>query len=139
MVRGGDHGLPLPESVSGLMDQIMDIEKLTCFNCGAPVKVKRQGVVNLCYVCLKKIGNSIKKEMINRDRRNVICPQCGSATLKVLWYGLPFILCEDETCNCCWGKFDFLFNVLPFNGLFAPYEGSYWTALYHWLKGDYGQ
>lgn len=43
-------------------------------------------------------------------------------------------LCNNPDCRCLWGLFaPLVSNVIPFNGWFYLYEGSYWRALWRWL------
>ncbi len=43
------------------------------------------------------------------------------------------------TCNRCvlWAPWPWrwLIEALPFNGAFFAYEGGYWPALWHWMRG----
>lgn len=75
-------------------------------------------------------------------RCNCRCPDCGGATVKVIYLGLPGRLCEDEYCSR-------LSGVAALAGLapgvacdgpdgepafeFMAYTGSYWRALWRWL------
>jgi len=55
---------------------------------------------------------------------------------KVIYMGLPMSLCSDGNCNCLWG----FWSIVPccwFNGCFMEYDGSYWEALWVWLREDY--
>lgn len=65
------------------------------------------------------------------------CPRCGKVdeAQRVIYYGLPFYFCSDESCNTLWGcrLWDWIASVLPFNGVFMTYEGSYWAALWFWM------
>ena len=62
-----------------------------------------------------------------------VCPLCHSGAIKVIYYGLPFNLCENEECSCLWGFWYFLVGYLPFNGYMFGYSGSYWSAFWCWL------
>lgn len=66
------------------------------------------------------------------------CPSCGAPGLQVLFCGLPLYLCPDEDCSRLWGGWCWLASRLPFNGIFVVYTGSYWPALWRWLKGEEG-
>lgn len=61
------------------------------------------------------------------------CPLCGSDPVKVIYYGLPMLLCTEDFCSCLYGFWSFVAEFLPFNGYFYTYEGSYIKALYRWL------
>ena len=61
------------------------------------------------------------------------CPLCDSKPIKVIYYGLPCNLCENEQCNCLFGFWDFITDYLPFNGVFYAYKGSYFKALINWI------
>lgn len=73
------------------------------------------------------------------------CPLCNSAEVKkVVYYGLPVKMCFAmrergrlvEPCNCMFGCWTLITNLLPFNGCVLVYEGSYLKAMWHWLFGD---
>ena len=64
------------------------------------------------------------------------CPLCNTNCMKVIYYGLPHYLCIDDNCNCLFGVWSNITQHLPFNGVLMKYEGSYWTALWHWLLGS---
>ncbi len=66
------------------------------------------------------------------------CPLCGLASIKVIYYGLPHLLCEDDQCNCLFGFWSDLTHSLPFNGWLYAYTGSYLPALIKWLFGRMG-
>jgi hypothetical protein len=61
------------------------------------------------------------------------CPICAGPVRKVIYYGLPLRLCEDEECSCLFGFWFWLVEHLPFNGWMMVYEGAYGPALWHWL------
>lgn len=61
----------------------------------------------------------------------MICSACKGMPSKVLYAGLPMYLCD---CGEVSGFFSLLLFMLPFNGIFMPYEGSYIKALYNWLR-----
>lgn len=61
------------------------------------------------------------------------CPLCNKDPVKVIYYGLPHYLCQDDECSCLYGFFDFITNRLPYNGWLYKYECSYWIALFMWL------
>jgi len=61
------------------------------------------------------------------------CPLCGSSHLWVIYYGLPHLLCEGESCGYLNGPWNWLTKWLPFNGEFMVYEGGYCSALWAWL------
>ncbi len=63
----------------------------------------------------------------------MICPRCSTVGVKVIYYGLPHRLCDNDECVCLWGPFDWLTTKLPFNGFMLQYQGSYWSALWTWL------
>jgi hypothetical protein len=69
------------------------------------------------------------------------CPRCGSQSVKVIYFGLPFRLCVNEECSCLFGRFDGILERLPedfpIDGRFMMYEGSYVKALYRWLRGGW--
>jgi len=67
------------------------------------------------------------------------CPQCGSESFKVIYYGLPHLFCKDESCNCMFGFWANVTQYLPFNGWLMIYNGSYWKALFNWLADGWGQ
>jgi hypothetical protein len=68
--------------------------------------------------------------------KRINCPLCNSDTMKVIYYGLPVKFCCKENCNCMFGFWTNVTNFLPFNGVLFTYEGSYLTALWHWLVGN---
>lgn len=61
------------------------------------------------------------------------CPTCGKPMLRVIYYGLPHYLCEDEYCNTVCGFWNNITVWLPFNGNFFVYEGNYFKGLFQWL------
>lgn len=70
------------------------------------------------------------------------CPNCGDTEQqgKVIYYGLPMRFCFSNTergrdCNSLYGFWSWIASYLPFNGWFMTYQGSYFKALWHWLKG----
>ncbi len=58
---------------------------------------------------------------------------------KVIYWGLPMMLCENEEEPCLDGFWLFLVEYLPApNGesfVFFKYEGSYLNGLYHYILG----
>ena len=65
------------------------------------------------------------------------CPICNKDSVKVIYYGMPHLLCEDDSCNCLFGFWSNITTLLPFNGIFMQYEGSYFIALFYWLKDGF--
>lgn len=63
------------------------------------------------------------------------CPCCGDEGQRVIYMGLPMWLCSDGTCCTGWGFWSFL-PILHFTGCFMAFEGSYWRALWAWLRND---
>lgn len=63
------------------------------------------------------------------------CPNCQAKADKVIYMGLPMSLCSNEDCHTVFGFWSWAMEYMPFNGWFAAYEGSYWRALLHWLRG----
>lgn len=62
------------------------------------------------------------------------CPLCSSSATKAIFAGFPVRLCESEECRCCFGFWAWVVgNLVPFNGWFMVYHGSYWRALWAWL------
>lgn len=61
------------------------------------------------------------------------CPLCGGESVKVIYAGLPARLCNNESCSALFSGFAEIISLLPFNGMFLVYEGSYWKALWRWL------
>lgn len=60
--------------------------------------------------------------------------------MKVIYYGLPHLFCENEHCNCMFGFWADLTQFLPFNGYLMIYESGYFKELWHWLKtGEWGE
>lgn len=64
------------------------------------------------------------------------CNNCEGKLIKVIYAGLPMKLCENESCNSVYGFWSFV-PELYFNGYFVAYEGSYFKALWFWLKNEY--
>lgn len=64
------------------------------------------------------------------------CPRCGGPVLKAIFAGLPLKACEDEGCCVTWGPGSFLMNHFSNGGGWAllVYTGSYWPALWYWLR-----
>jgi len=62
------------------------------------------------------------------------CPTCGVESSKVLYMGIPVRLCNDRNCNTVFGFWSWLMALVPFNGFFFVYEGSYLKAMYDWLR-----
>ena len=65
----------------------------------------------------------------------IYCPICGKHSEKVIYYGLPHRLCNNENCNCLFGFWSGLTTLLPFNGVFMKYDGQYFPAMLRWLFG----
>lgn len=61
------------------------------------------------------------------------CPTCKSTSVKVIYMGIPVRLCWDEDCATVFGFWAWLMDLIPFNGYFMKYDGSYPAALWHWL------
>lgn len=61
------------------------------------------------------------------------CPLCNSDYDKVIYYGLPTKLCQNEVCSCMFGFWTIITNLLPFNGWLLIYNGTYINALLHFL------
>lgn len=61
------------------------------------------------------------------------CQLCGARAHKVICAGIPLKLCSNEDCNCVWGFWSWIFDLLPFNGYFMIYRKGYLDALWHWL------
>jgi hypothetical protein len=64
------------------------------------------------------------------------CPLCGAEAWKVLYLGLPMHLCSDSGCSCGWGFWSWIHHF-HFDGWFVRYSGSYWVALFRFLRGDF--
>ena len=64
------------------------------------------------------------------------CPSCQLSTKKVIYAGLPMKLCYN--CLTLFGFWSWVVEseVLPFNGVFLQYEGSYLKALWHWATDN---
>lgn len=62
------------------------------------------------------------------------CPACGCETVKVIYMGLPARLCCDEACSILFGFLSGVLALLPFNGWFFVYEGSYIKGLIDWFR-----
>jgi hypothetical protein len=46
-------------------------------------------------------------------------------------------LCEDMDCLCLFGFWSWVVDkIMPFDGVFFKYEGSYLRALWEFSKGD---
>lgn len=65
--------------------------------------------------------------------KKVKCPNCKKKMEKVMYLGLPMVLCEH--CNTLDGFWSWIFEVIPFNGVFFAYEGGYLSGLYDYLFG----
>lgn len=66
------------------------------------------------------------------------CPLCKAPPHKVIYMGLPMLFCAESDCQCLWGLWSFIPVHFPAEGdgwTFMFYEGSYWKALWRWLKG----
>jgi len=65
------------------------------------------------------------------------CVWCKSKYVKVIYLGLPMLLCTNSECNTVDGFFapalDWIDLVFPFNGKFMTYKGNYLKALWIWL------
>lgn len=68
--------------------------------------------------------------MLNKN-----CPICDKTSIKVIYYGFPVRICEDGTCSCMFGFWTNITSIFPFNGWMMEYEGSYFKALYDWIRG----
>lgn len=69
------------------------------------------------------------------------CPNCRGNRSKVIYFGLPGLLCDDPTCNTLSGLASWAPNIgteTPSGTQFAfmKYRGSYWPALWAWLRGE---
>lgn len=76
---------------------------------------------------------------IIKHEQGPTCPRCQREGLKVIYLGFPMKFCDNpmeggDECACLWGFWSFV-PTLWFNGMFMTYEGSYWKALWHWLRG----
>lgn len=69
------------------------------------------------------------------------CPLCGKKGDKALYMGFPARLCRDERCAGIWGIGAYVFQLFPVSDgaffSFIFYTGSYWSALWSWLRGDF--
>ena len=66
-----------------------------------------------------------------------LCPACHLPSKKVIYAGLPMRLCYN--CLTLFGFWSWVVEreaLLPFNGVFMQYEGSYLVALWHWATDD---
>lgn len=82
--------------------------------------------------------------MIGRDCKMAgmgkACPRCSRPMWKVIFVGLPGRLCQNFGCSVLTGPAEFVPNWLaqltagPQGFGFMPYEGSYWRALWRWLR-----
>lgn len=64
------------------------------------------------------------------------CPHCGGDTMKVIYFGLPGRLCERWECSTLTGLASHAPAVSDGDAFqYLAYEGSYWSALLHWLLG----
>lgn len=63
------------------------------------------------------------------------CPLCGGPSWKVIYFGLPVLICADEECSCMFGFWSRIASWLPYNGWMMTYDGAYLPALWHWLTG----
>jgi len=61
------------------------------------------------------------------------CPICDSESVRVIYYGLPHWLCNDEQCSCLFGLWINVTRYLPFNGVYLQYDCGYFEALWAWL------
>ncbi len=71
---------------------------------------------------------------------NAACPICGQFTrVKVIYFGLPGVLCLGADCSLLTGPAAYVPIWLAQlcsgeDGFsFLTYEGSYWPALWRWL------
>jgi len=64
-----------------------------------------------------------------------MCPNCGQPGTRAIYVGLPVWVCLFEDCHTGWGFWSWLPVVFGFNGALMSYEGSYWRALWAWLRG----
>ena len=63
------------------------------------------------------------------------CPLCSSGTYKVIYAGFPGRMCTNEECCCLTGPAAIVSGIIGWNGMLFAYEGSYFVALWHWLRG----
>jgi hypothetical protein len=68
------------------------------------------------------------------------CQGCGRQPAQVVYFGLPGRLCLNG-CNVLTGPASYVPAFVQHLAVgddgfcFMVYEGSYWPALWHWLKG----
>lgn len=70
------------------------------------------------------------------------CSVCGAEPQTILYMGFPMYLCEsDEAAHpeapVVYGFWSWIPEVW-FNGVFVLYTGSYWRALWSFIRGDRG-
>lgn len=58
------------------------------------------------------------------------CPTCEVKALKVIYSGLPLLMCDK--CTTIWGFWSWV-PRLWFNGYLFIYKGSYLKGLWEWL------
>lgn len=61
------------------------------------------------------------------------CPLCNSNYDKVIYYGFPVKLCQNEYCNCMFGFWTIMTNLLLYHGILLFYNDGYINALLYWL------
>lgn len=71
-------------------------------------------------------------------RDNPKCCRCHGPATKVIYAGAPGVFCQNEECACLSGMASYV-GLIYFNGAFMSYTGSYWRALWHFVKGDWLQ
>lgn len=74
---------------------------------------------------------------MDTEKQERACPRCGdSDPMRVLYMGLPMWACRDDSgCGTVWGFWSWVL-AFGFNGVFLviPDGGSYWKALWVWLR-----
>lgn len=70
------------------------------------------------------------------------CPQCNGPMERVIYCGLPGLLCRDEYCATFTGLAARAAPPIVSHDddgmpgfVFMVYRGSYWRALWRWLWG----
>lgn len=70
----------------------------------------------------------------------ISCPLCGASVYKVIYLGLPMLLCREEQCACLFGFWSWIANLLPISDgehfAFFAYSGHYMPALWAWLTQE---
>lgn len=69
------------------------------------------------------------------------CDICHAPMRKVIYMGLPGLLCTKDGCNLLTGLAAYAPPIATDTEAgpmfaFQPYEGSYWVALWHWICGS---